>query len=215
MRSSNNRPGLIGLLSISTALAVVVVAAATTASHAQFRPSSMSVGPRAGGGGMGNMGGSMGSSGFRSEPRYQRFNSVPINPTLGGTRFPKGKSKGDEVVVNNPGGDGRPGRRPGKRPPWVGPGIIGPAVVTGVAVATPGPAGAGPAGAGPSGPLPPRTGGTTVAQRGGITIPPPNEQRFVKDEVLLEFPGQPSQQETGVDCRAQPSHAASSRFTRR
>ena len=87
---------------------------------------------------------------------------------------------------------------PGKRPPWVGPGIIGPAVVTGVAVATPGPAGAGPAGAGPSGPLPPRTGGTTVAQRGGITIPPPNEQRFVKDEVLLEFPGQPSQQETGV-----------------
>jgi len=202
-RSSNNRSGLIGLLSISTALAVVVIAAATTASHAQFRPSSMSVGPR-GGGGIGNMGGSMGNSGFRSEPRYQRFNSVPTNPTLGGTRYP-GKGKGDGVVINNPpGGDGRPGRRPpGKRPPWIGPGIIGPAVVTGVAVATPGlvgagPAGAGPAGAGPSGPPPPRTGGTNVAQRGGVTIPPPNENRFVKDEVIIEVVGQISLQATSA-----------------
>jgi subtilisin family serine protease len=201
-RSSNNRPGLIGLLSISTALALVVVAAATTASHAQFRPSSMSVGPRSGG--MGNMGGSMGNSGFRSEPRFQRFQNSIVNnpkinnPTLGGTRYPgKGKGKGDDVVVNNPGGDGRPGRRPpGKRPPWVGPGIgpiVGPAVVTGVAVANPGPAGAG-----PTGPLPPRTGGTTVAQRGRVTIPPPNENRFVKDEVLIEVAGQISPQVTNA-----------------
>ena len=156
MRSSNNRLGLIGLLSISTALAVVVVAAATTASQAQFRPSSMSVGRARGGGGMGNMGGSMGSSGFRSEPRFQRFRircrsirSSSAAPAIRG----KGKGKGDDVVVNNPWR-----RRPSRPPsagqasavggPGIGP-IIGPAVGTGVAVADAGPAGAGPAGAGP------------------------------------------------------------------
>src|SRR5690242_5757521 len=135
MRSSNNRFRLIGVLSISTALAVVVVAAATSASHAQFRPSGMSVGPR---GSMGNMGGGsmMGGAGLRtSEPRFQRFqNSISDNPQLGNpklgiNRYPgkgKGNGKGtDVVVIRDPGGDGRPpGRRPpGKRPPWVGPGI--------------------------------------------------------------------------------------------
>jgi hypothetical protein len=198
MRSSNNRFKLIGVLSISTALAVVAVAAATTASHAQFRPNSMSMGPR--GGSMGNMGGGsmMGGQGFRtSEPRFQRFqNSISDGPKLGypklgSTRYPgmgtgtgKGKGKGNDVVViRDPGGDGRPPRRPpGKRPPWVGPigPIVGPPVV-GVAVAMPGPAGAGPSGAGPR----PPSGGTTVAQRGGITFP--SDNRYVKDEVLPSF----------------------------
>ena len=91
MRPSNNRFRLIGLLSISTALAVVAVAAATTASHAQFRPSSMSIGPR--GGSMGNMGGGsmMGGQGFRtSEPRFQRFqnNTIVDNPKLGTPAIP-------------------------------------------------------------------------------------------------------------------------------
>lgn len=205
MHSSNSRFKLIGLLSISTALAVVAVAAATSASHAQFRPSSMSVGPR---GGMGNMGSSMGGAGMRtSEPRFQRFqNTIVNNPKLGSTRYPgkgndvvypgKGKGKGDVVVIRDPGGDGRPPRRPpGKRPPWVGPGIgpiVGPPVV-GVAVATPGPAGAGPSG---TGPLRPPSGGTTVAQRGGITFP--SDNRYVKDEVLLEFVGQISSQQSGA-----------------
>jgi hypothetical protein len=209
MRSSNNRFKLIGVLSISTALAVVAVAAATTASHAQFRPNSMSMGPR--GGSMGNMGGGsmMGGQGFRtSEPRFQRFqNSISDGPKLGypklgSTRYPgmgtgtgKGKGKGNDVVViRDPGGDGRPPRRPpGKRPPWVGPigPIVGPPVV-GVAVAMPGPAGAGPSGAGPR----PPSGGTTVAQRGGITFP--SDNRYVKDEVLLEVVGQISPQQSNA-----------------
>jgi subtilisin family serine protease len=209
MRSSNIRFKLIGVLSISTALAVVAVAAATTASHAQFRPSSMSMGPR--GGSMGNMGGGsmMGGQGFRtSEPRFQRFqNSISENPKLGNpklgsTRYPgKGKGKGgDVVVIRDPGGDGRPpgrppGKPPGKRPPWIGPGIgpiVGPPVV-GVAVATPGPVGAGPSSAGP---LRPPSGGTTVAQRGGITFP--SDNRYVKDEVLLEVVGQISPQQSNA-----------------
>ena len=216
MRPSNNRFKLIGLLSISTALAVVAVAAATSASHAQFRPSSMSMGPR--GGGMGNMGGGsmMGGQGLRtSEPRFQRFqnNTIVDNPKLGSTRYPglgigtgkgKGKGKGNDVVViRDPGGDGRPpggrppGKPPGKRPPWIGPGIgpiVGPPVV-GIAVATPGPAGAGPSGMGP---LRPPSGGTTVARRGGVTLPSPSDPRFVKDEVLIEVVGQLSQQETNA-----------------
>ncbi|MBX9828699.1 MAG: hypothetical protein K2Y27_27385, partial [Xanthobacteraceae bacterium] len=210
MRSSNRRFRLIGVLSISTALAVVAVAAATSASHAQYRPSGMSMGPR--GGSMGNMGGGsmMGGHGFRnSEPRFQRFqNSIQDNPKLGhpklGSRYPgKGKGKGsDVVVIRDPGGDGRPPHRPphrppGKRPPWVGPGIgpiVGPPVV-GIAVATPGPVGAGPAGMGP---LRPPSRGTTVAQRGGVTLPQPSDPRFVKNEVLIEVVGQISPQESNA-----------------
>ena len=130
----------IGLLSISTALAVVVVAAATTGSRAQFRPNSVSIGPRGGmGGGM-----SMGGTSFRTEPRFQRFQN-------------------DSVVVT---GDGdRPVRRPGKRPRH----IVGPVIGTGVAIVTPGPSGAGPR-------RPPA---------GSVYLPPSNEIRYVKDEVLV------------------------------
>jgi subtilisin family serine protease len=198
MRSSakrfNKRFKQIGLLSISTALAVIVVAAATTGSQAQFRPNSMSMGPR---GGVGMGGGSMmGGSGFRSsEPRFQRFqNSMSDDGLIRGS---KGKGKAKGVVVNTSEGDGRPGRRPpGKRPPWHGPGIgpiVGTGVVTGVAIATPGSAGAGP--------LPPPSGGSTVAQRGGLNIPPQNEPRFVKDEVLMEFIGIISQNDSSAVVR--------------
>jgi hypothetical protein len=147
----------IGLLSIATGLAVVIVAAATTGSQAQFRPNSVSIGPRGGmGGGMSMGGGSMmGGTSFRAEPRFQRLQN-------------------DSVVVT--GDDGRPGRRPpGKRPPRH---IGGPVIGTGVATVTPGPAGAG-------------------ARRppvGSVYLPPPNELRYVKDEVLLEFIGRVSPQ---------------------
>ncbi|MCX7312764.1 MAG: S8 family serine peptidase [Alphaproteobacteria bacterium] len=95
---------------------------------------------------------------LRVEPRYQRFNN-----------------DADRVVVT-----GEPkakGKRPDRNP------VIGAGVVTGVAVGTA--IGAGrPAGAGPTGPgsLP----GGTAAQR-NINIPPVGEERFVKDEVVLEF----------------------------
>jgi hypothetical protein len=152
----------IGLLSISTALAVVIVAAATTGSQAQFRPNSVSIGPRGGGMGMGG-GSMMGGTSFRAEPRFQRFQN-------------------DSVVVT--GDDGRPGRRPsGKRPPRH---ILGPVIGTGVATVTPGPAGAGPR-------RPPV---------GSVYLPPPNELRYVKDEVLLEFFGRVSPQvSTAISTR--------------
>ena len=67
--------------------------------------------------------------------------------------------------------------------------------MVGVAVATPGPVGAGPSG---TGPLRPPSGGTTVAQRGGVTLPPPSDPRFVKDEVLIEVVGELSQQQTNA-----------------
>ena len=91
MRSLGKRLGQIGLLLISTALAVVIVAAATTGSQAQFRPGGMSMGPR--GGGM--SGGSMGGTTFRSEPRFQRFqNTVVDDQVIRGKGKGKGKGKG-------------------------------------------------------------------------------------------------------------------------
>jgi Subtilase family len=74
------------------------------------------------------------------------------------------------VSDDDPRGKGR--RRPTKRPVHVGP-IIG----TGVAIGTLGPAGAGPSGSPPS-------GGASAAR---IYLPPSGEDRFVKDEVLMEF----------------------------
>jgi subtilisin family serine protease len=194
MRTLNKRFKTIGLLSVSTALAAVIVVASTADSQAQFRPSSMSMGPRGGmgGGGM-SLGGSsvMGGSNFRSEPRFQRFqNSTYDNGVTRG----KGKGK-PVVVVTDPGrGDGRPGRYPpGKRPR--GP-IIVPVIGTGVAVVDPGPAGAGP--------RQPSGGGVALTPRGGgggLYLPPPNEPRYVKDEVLLEFAGQVSRDESGAAAR--------------
>ncbi len=157
----------IGLLSISTAIAAVIVAAASTGSQAQFRPNTVTVGPH---GGMGMGGGSTMGPGLRStEPRFQRFQNNLLTDDDDLTPR-KGK-----VVVTEPGR-----RPPGKRPR--GPIIV--PVVTGVG--DPGPAGAGP--------LRPRSGGLAVVQGGGIYIPPSNELRYVRDEVLLEFRGRVSPQ---------------------
>lgn len=169
MRSLKMRLGLIGGLAISTAAAVVLLAAAPTDSHAQFRPNSVSAGSRA----------PMINPSFRSEPRFNRFNSKIPDPAVGRG---KGGGKGPGDVATNDGKDGGPGRRPprGKRPPGLGPVVVGTGVVigTGVAVGAAGPPGAGspPSGGPPGG-------------RGGVSIPPPNENRFVKDEVVLEFAG--------------------------
>ena len=154
---------LTGLLSISTALAVVIVAAATTGTQAQIRTNSVSFGPRGGmGGSLGGGGGmSMGGTSFRTEPRFQRFQN-------------------DTVVT---GDDDRPGRRPpGKRPPK----HVGPVIGTGVVTVTTGPTGAGPR-------RPPVS---------SVYLPPANELRFVKDEVLLGFNGRVSPQvSTAISTR--------------
>src|SRR4051794_38997372 len=191
MGTLNKRFKTIGLLSVSTTLAAVIVVASTAGSQAQLRPSSMSMGPRGGmsGGGMSLGGGSvMGGSNFRNEPRFQRFQNSTYNDQL--NRRGKGK-----VVVTDPGrGDGRPGRYPpGKRPR--GP-IIVPVIGTGVAVVDPGSAGAGP--------RQPSGGGAAFAPlggAGGLYLPPQNETRYVKDEVLLEFAGQVSRDESGAVAR--------------
>src|ERR1700704_1511826 len=117
MRSPNKR--LIVGLSVSTVIALVAVAAVSTASQAQFRTNSFSSGPR---------GGSMMNPSFRAEPRFQRFNNNAPDKivTDGGKGKGKGKSKGTDVSTAEPGtGDGGSGRRPpgDKRRPPHGPGI--------------------------------------------------------------------------------------------
>ena len=102
-----------------------------------------------------------GGAGLRTEPRLQRLKDHYDDTAISDDNS-KGRGKGD----------GR--RRPPKRPIHVGP-IIG----TGVAIGTLGPAGAG---AGPSGSPP--SGGASAAR---IYLPPAGEDRFVKDELLLEF----------------------------
>ena len=203
MRSPDKR--LIVGLSVSTVIALVAVAAVSTASQAQFRTNSFSSGPR---------GGSMMSPSFRAEPRFQRFNNnAPDKIVTGGKG--KGKSKGTDVSVTDPGtSDGGAGRRPprDKRRPPHGPGIgpiIGTGVVTGVAIGTLGPTG--PAGAGPAGGGAPPSG-ATVAQR--INIPPANEDRFVKDEVVAEFNGVvPQQVSAAMAARHRLQRLESSYFT--
>jgi subtilisin family serine protease len=133
--------------------------------QAQFRANSLSVGPR---------GGSFGGSSMRGiEPRFQRFYLDGRDDAASG----RGKGKSTNADSS---GDGhrRPGRRPPHRRPPV---IVGPGV--GVAIGTPSPAG--PAGAGPSSPA----ASPSPRNNNAINIPPPNERRFVKDEVVLEFAG--------------------------
>jgi len=120
-------------------------------------------------GGMSMGGGSIGNL-RTTEPRFQRFpNSVADDDVIQPRKRPR------VVIVTE--GDGRPGRRPPHKRPR-GP-VIGPVIGTGVAVINPGPAGA-----------------TMLTPRGGIYLPP-NEPRYVKDEVLLEFRGQVALQVSG------------------
>ena len=112
----------------------------------------------------------------------------PDGPTgpVAGTPTAPGNDVGRPPGRNppNPDGPGRP--RPG------GP-IIGPGVIIGTGVVAPifpvGPAG--PASAAPVSPTSPGAfgppGGPPVPR--GINIPPANENRFVKNEVVLEFAG--------------------------
>jgi hypothetical protein len=177
MRSPSRRLGL--LTSLSIVAAVAVVAATAGVANAQFRLNSfnnMSAGPRAP---------MMTGPSFRNDQGFRRFNNnIPKDVVVTrGKGKGKGKGSNTDVSVSN-GGDGKPPRHPprGPRPPHHGPGfgpgpIIGTGVATGVIVGTPGPAGAGTS--------PPT--GSTVAQRNGVTIPPANETRFVRNEVVLRF----------------------------
>ena len=203
MRPPAHRFGLIFGLSISAAIAVVGITAVSTGSQAQLRGgANMSGGFRGGdvrgpamspnfrGGGMRapNV-----SPNFQSKPRYHHFNNdgpKRVVTSKGGKGKGKAKGRGDGTsTASNGDGDRRkpPDRRPRHpRHPGVtsvvGTGIaIGPGVAVGTGLVS-GPAGAAPAGAGAS-----PSGGGIPAQR--IFIPPNNENRLVKDEVVLEFAG--------------------------
>ena len=178
MSSSGKRFRLIGGLSASAAIAVIAVSAFATASQAQLRGSTMSMGSR--GGSM------MGNGGFRgSQPRFQQFNNYD------GKSSRRSTGKGPSYSSGDDGGMRPPGRPPhGKRPHHRYP-VVGPIIGTGVVVGTVGPTYADP-------PPPSRRNSSSGApsSQSAINIPPNNEQRFVKDEVVLEFPGNVTPQQS-------------------
>ncbi len=200
MRPPARRFGLIFGLSISTVSAVAGIAAVSSISQAQMRAGpSMSGGFRSGGDFHattvnpsfrgGDMRAPHASPNFHNEPHFRHFNrdAPGHNVTSNGGKGKgkgKGKGRGDgTTTASNGDGDGRrPGRHPPHRPPR-GPivttvvgtgGVVGTGVAVGTGLAT------GPAGAGA-----PPPGSGTSAQR--IFIPPDGENRFVKDEIVLEF----------------------------
>ena len=185
MRSSNKKRSRAAGRSLAPALlALILVSAGTTVSQAQFRGGNTTMGPRSMGGGA-----AMYRGGFQGAgPRPGRFqNSMSSDTVVIG-----GRRRGDDVsVVRPPRRDDprRPGRRPRPHGPVIGP-SIGTGVVISVPVATPRPAGAGPSGVRPA--------ATTLAQRSGVHLPPADEQRYVKDEVLLEFSGTVTRRQSGV-----------------
>ena len=190
MCSKNWRPNkhLIVGLTVSTAIAVVALVVTTASQAAQF--GNFAAGPRAPTTMRTPSFSSGGGASFRSEPRFQRFNNNTDKVVTGDGKV-KGKGKGSRTNVSTTDqGDGRPGHRPPKKPPGVGPIIgTGVAIGTGVVIGTD-PAGAGLIGTGPGGPGPAGAGtppGGIAAQR--IYIPPAGEERFVKDELVLEFVG--------------------------
>ena len=114
-------------------------------------------------------------------------------PNTPGTNNPTGPVTG---TPTGPGNDRPPGRNP-PRPngPGIGPGI-GPGVIIGTGVAPIFPIGpTGPASATPALSTPPGAFGPPGGPQGprgpvsGINIPPANENRFVKNEVVLELAG--------------------------
>jgi subtilisin family serine protease len=185
MWSKDRRPNkhLIVGLTISTAIAVVVLVVTTASQAAQLN--SFSVGPRAPMT-MRTPSFSSGGTNFRSEPRFQRFNNN-IDKVVTDDGKVKGKGKGSRTKVSTTDqGDGRPGHRPPKKPPGLVPIIgTGVAIGTGVVLGTD-PAGAGLIGTGPAGGGTPPPGGIAAPR---IYIPPVGEERFVKDELVLEFFG--------------------------
>lgn len=162
---------------------------------------------------IGNMGGmgrgmvvapriNMGPSNLRlndSSMMSQRFRA---SKAIDAVKYPgrntgkKPPGRGTDVATNPPGGgDSKPPRDP-KRPPRNpggdgprGPGF-GPIIGIGTGVLV----GIGAAGATPVPPPPPPSGFSGGPQgrqgpAGGINIPPQNENRFVRNEVMLEFVG--------------------------
>ena len=164
-------------LAFATGVAAVAVAALPTDAAAQFRGGfrNTTIGARPMPSQTPHM--QAGGSGF------QKFK--PSSEPVIGSRVGGGKGKGTKVSTtesgNNNGSRRPPHRRPphGKYPPGFGP--AGPIGGTGVAVGSLGPIG--PAGAG----LPPTTFSGPPGGRGGINLPPGHENRFVPDEVVLEF----------------------------
>jgi hypothetical protein len=183
--SSNKIFGVLSGLAVSTAIAAVTLLAVATESAAGFRgggfrtmsmgsrPAMMSRGPR-----------NFVGKGFKSSTKITS-NTVSKTTTFartnGGTKVPPGHDG-----TGRPPGDHRPPNW--HRPPGIGPigPVIGTGVGTGIAVGTLDPVNAGPSTpqnfSGPQG-----GGGGGGGGRGGINIPPANEQRFVQDEVVLEF----------------------------
>jgi subtilisin family serine protease len=170
-------------LSVSTALAAALLALAATASQAQLR-GNISAGPRTPSVNMRspNFGG---GAGLRAEPRHhhQRLNNNSIDKSAIDPAKGKGKGQGSGPTVSNaePGAGG--GRRPPKRPrvPVV------PVVGTGVAIGTAVVIGAGAPAQATSAAIGSAVSAATAAAR--IYVPPAGENRFVKDEVMLEFAG--------------------------
>jgi hypothetical protein len=122
-------------------------------------------------------------------PQSQKLNSTSTNPGLDVKGKGRTRGEGPSVATGDGGGDGsKPPRwRTPKRPPGMGP--IGPMIGTGVAIGAAGPAVGEPSTArrsagGPSGP------------RAIVHIPPRNERRYVKNQVVLEFPGEVTRQQT-------------------
>ncbi|HEY5607558.1 MAG TPA: S8 family serine peptidase [Alphaproteobacteria bacterium] len=154
-------------LSICCGVAIATLAVVTTASEAQFRGQSrgMSTGSR-----MHMPGNGPRMGGFEGDSRRIGNRGPSKGASMG-----EGPGRGD---------DRRPPRH--RRPPWIGPGIG-----TGVIIDTIDPVVANPS------PPPPRSNSRSApppVQRAGINLPPNNEQRFVKDQVLLEFAANHSRQ---------------------
>src|SRR5689334_15890891 len=185
MWSKNRRPNkhfIVGL-TVSAAIAMVALVVTTASQAAQLN--SFSVGPRAPMT-MRTPSFSSGGASFRSEPRFQRFNNN-VDKVVTDDGKVKGKGKGSRTKVSTTDqGDGRPGHRLPKKPPGLVP-IIGTGVAIGTGVVgVTDPAGAGLAVTGPGGAGTPPPGGIAAPR---IYIPPAGEERFVKDELVLEFFG--------------------------
>jgi hypothetical protein len=177
--------GLLGHLSVASGIAFAAVAMASTASEAQFSSfRSHNMAPRAP-----MIGNSPGMRSFEPRMRDRSFSRRSKDDV----RSDKGRRTGGKVTTTEE-PPRNPGRRPPRRPPGINPGFV-PGAATGVIIgAVP------PANALPPPPLPPRAPSGPPSGGGAspvmVNIPAANEQRFVKDEVVLEFPGNVTPQQS-------------------